>query len=219
MELKGLKANFLGDSITAGVGTSSPEHIFLNVIKTECGLAEARNYGISGTRIARQTECAAAGNNDDCNYCARVAEMDPDADLIVVFGGTNDFGHGNAPFGEETDRTRDTFIGACHELFSSLLNKYPAATIVVMTPTHRWNEDASYGDWRTNQPMILSEYVKVIKDVAAKYSLPVFDAYAMGGIQPLIPGQKEIYMPDGLHPSDAGNARIAQRLIGFLRTL
>ena len=42
MELHGIKANFLGDSITEGVGTSSPEHIFFNVLKEKCGLKEAR---------------------------------------------------------------------------------------------------------------------------------------------------------------------------------
>ena len=34
MELTGKKALFLGDSITEGVGTSAPEHIYLNVLKT-----------------------------------------------------------------------------------------------------------------------------------------------------------------------------------------
>lgn len=219
MELKGLKANFLGDSITEGVGTTSSEHIFLNVLKEEYGLAEARNYGISGTRIAREAASAAAGSNADRNYCSRVEEMDPDADLVVVFGGTNDFGHGTAPFGLPTDRTRDTFIGACHELFTNLLHKYPTATIVVMTPAHRWNEDAIYGDCRDHDPHILLDYVNVIRSVAEKYSIPVFDVYANGGIQPLIAEQRAIYMPDGLHPSDAGNKRIADRLAAFLKTL
>ena len=97
MELKGLKANFLGDSITEGVGTSSSEHIYLNVLKESCGLAEARNYGIGGTRLARELTNTWAKNNDDKNMCERSLHMDPDADLIVLFGGSNDFGHGTAP--------------------------------------------------------------------------------------------------------------------------
>ena len=54
MQLKGLKVNFLGDSITEGVGTSAPEHIYLNVLQRSCAFSLVRNYGISGTRIARQ---------------------------------------------------------------------------------------------------------------------------------------------------------------------
>lgn len=37
--------------------------------------------------------------------------MDNDADIIIVFGGTNDFGNGDAPFGEMSDRTPYTFYG------------------------------------------------------------------------------------------------------------
>ena len=99
MELKGLKVNFLGDSITQGHGTSAPDKIYHALIKEKYGLAEARNYGIGGTRIAKQHN----PTNEvwDQDFCKRCLEMDPDADLIVVFGGTNDLGHGNAEFGEK----------------------------------------------------------------------------------------------------------------------
>ena len=69
MQLKGLKANFLGDSITEGVGTSAPEHIYLNVLQRSCAFSLVRNYGISGTRIARQKWCRAADQNEDNNFC------------------------------------------------------------------------------------------------------------------------------------------------------
>ena len=45
-------------------------------------------------------------------------------DTVFVFGGTNDYGHGDAPIGGFTDRTPDTFYGACHYLFSGLIKKY-----------------------------------------------------------------------------------------------
>ena len=45
MELAGKKALFLGDSITEGVGTSAPEHIYLNVLKNTYHLKECVNYG------------------------------------------------------------------------------------------------------------------------------------------------------------------------------
>lgn len=56
MELKNKKINFLGDSITEGVGTSCRENIYLNVLAREYGLAEARNYGISCTRLRGRRE-------------------------------------------------------------------------------------------------------------------------------------------------------------------
>ena len=102
MELHGKKINFLGDSITQGVGTSAPEHIYHAVLAKEYG-ATARNYGISGTRFARQSANSAVSSFDQ-NFCDRVEKMDADADIIVVFGGTNDFGHGDAPLGTPADR-------------------------------------------------------------------------------------------------------------------
>ena len=109
MQLKGIKANFLGDSITEGVGVPSPEFAYWNVLKEKFGLAEARGYGIGGTRIARQHTPTANRPQFDRDFCSRVGEMNPDADLVVVFGGTNDFGHGDAPIGTSADRTPDTF--------------------------------------------------------------------------------------------------------------
>ena len=34
------------------------------------------------------------------------------------------------------DRTKATFYGGLHELYTSLIDKYPAARIVVLTPLH-----------------------------------------------------------------------------------
>ncbi|MBQ9070284.1 MAG: SGNH/GDSL hydrolase family protein [Clostridia bacterium] len=43
--------------------------------------------------------------------------------------------------------------------------------------------------------------------------------YKVSGLQPVIPIIKEKFMPDGLHPSNAGAKRIAERLYGFLSAL
>lgn len=71
--------------------------------------------------------------------------MEPEADVIVVFGGTNDFGHGDAPLGTMSDRTPYTFYGACHVLIRKLLERYPEAELVFMTPLHRYVEERADG--------------------------------------------------------------------------
>ena len=65
----------------------------------------------------------------------------------------------------------------------------------------------------------LAGYVSIIREVAEFYGLPVLDLFSTSGLQPKVDIIKETYMPDGLHPSDAGALRIARRLIGFLQTL
>ena len=215
MKLNGIKANFLGDSITEGVGTTCPENTYHQLIAKNCGLAVARNYGISGTRFARQYKPTADNPRFDLDFCGRVDEMDADAELIVVFGGTNDFGHGDAPFGKFEDRTKDTFCGACHELMTKLINKYPDAAIVIMTPLHRETEDVpSAGNARP-----LSDYVEMIRKTAEFYSLPVMDLWSNSGIQPRVDIIKTKYCPDGLHPNDAGHVKMAERIGNFLLSL
>ena len=103
MNLQGKKINFLGDSITFGYGLGNSCDRFADLIAQRYG-AISRNYGISGTRIARQTT-PSDDPSHDLDFPSRVAEMDPDADIVVVFGGTNDYGHGDAPLGTMADRT------------------------------------------------------------------------------------------------------------------
>ena len=112
MKLNGLAINFLGDSITEGCGTSGPDKAFAHLLEEACQLSASRNYGIGGTRIARQ-QTPSADPKIDRDFCLRASEMDENADVVVVFGGTNDFGHGDAPFGTLHDRTPVTFCGAC----------------------------------------------------------------------------------------------------------
>lgn len=218
MDISGKKINFLGDSITEGVGVSCPEHIYLNLLKKRAPLAAARNYGVGGTRIAAQIH--PSNPEWDRDFLSRAEEMDPDADLIVVFGGTNDFGHGDAPLGRFADRTPYTFYGACHLLAEHLIAKYPEAAILFMTPMHRLNEDNPRGDgYKTSDVAPLSVYADILREVARYYALPVLDLYAVSGIQPRVPVIQRLYCPDGLHPNDKGHERIAARLMGFLSAL
>ena len=215
MELKGKIVNFLGDSITEGVGASSPEHVYPHLIKEKYGLAKANNYGISGTRFAKQTKPSEPASFD-LDFCSRVAEMDPEADAVVVFGGTNDFGHGDAPIGTPEDRTKDTFWGACHELMSSLVKKYPGKPVVICTPLHRISEHIPTGDNKPEPVAVLDEYIAIIRTVAQYYALPVLDLNGVTGIQPRVPEIKEALCPDGLHPNDAGQAILAKCIGNFL---
>jgi len=161
MNLEGLKINFLGDSITQGLRTKNKEAIYPAVLKREAKLKEARNYGISGTRYALQKGTPERPKDDyeDVNsFCERFDQMDDDADVVIVFGGTNDYGHGDARLGGFSDRTPDTFYGACHYLFRGLIKKYLGKTIVIMTPLHRLEETRNNGTQKTEGYGTLREY-------------------------------------------------------------
>lgn len=217
MELTGKKVLFLGDSITAGAGASSPETNYVSVFTRLSG-AQTVNYGIGGTRIARQITPSAEARWDR-DFVSRVEEMEPDADVVVVFGGTNDFGHGDAPFGSFDDREETSFYGALHVLCTRLIQKYPRAEIVFMTPLHRLSEDNTRKENGATDTRPLRAYVDAIKEVAGYYGLPVLDLFRTSGLQPKVDIIRQLYMPDGLHPSDLGAEKLATRLYHFLKAL
>ncbi|MDD6789411.1 MAG: SGNH/GDSL hydrolase family protein [Lachnospira sp.] len=219
MNLKGAKINFLGDSITEPYGTSDIDHAYWKLLEKRDGVI-ARGYGIGGTRIARQQVPMPEEHAKwDRYFLSRVPDMDPDADAVTVFGGTNDYGHGDAAIGHFTDRTDDTFYGALHNLYHALILKYPGKPIVIMTPLHRENEHRDYNELGLRSVACLEEYVDIIQEVAAYYALPVLDLYRTSGMNPNIPELKERYNPDGLHPNDAGHELIYAKLRELLTRL
>jgi len=221
MELKNIKVGFLGDSITYGVGTSNCEnnyegYRFPDLFANLAG-AKAYNYGVSGTRIAKQ-RVPIPYEPEAGHYILRVDKMEPELDVIVVFGGTNDFGHGDAPLGCFSDRGDDTFYGALHSLIIKLINKYPKATLVFLTPLHRTGEETCFNAFGLRREPLI-KYINAIREVAEYYSLPVLDLYKNSGLQPSVDVIRELYLPDGLHPSDLGAQKIANMLYSFLKTL
>lgn len=214
MELKQKKINFLGDSITEGCCATVPERGYVNVMQELYGLAAARNYGIGGTRIARQ-QTPSAEPKFDRYFFSRMGEMEPDADIIFVFGGTNDHGHGDAPMGTDSDRTPDTFYGACHQLFRELPRQFPSARIVVATPLHRSEENNPKGD----MGWLLKDYVQVIRATARQYHLDVLDLFETSAIKAHIPEIAAQLTTDGLHPNDEGHRILAIEIGEYLKQL
>jgi lysophospholipase L1-like esterase len=208
MDISNKKVYFLGDSITEGAGASRAENSFVGRFKTAYPNAEIINYGRGGTRIAKQLSPSENGGFD-YHFIARANDMQPDADLIVVFGGTNDFGHGNAPLGDIHSKDEKTFYGALYTLFENLLLKYPLAKILVLTPLRR-------GDEVNNRGMTLQEYVTAVKERAAYFALPVLDLYTTSGMNPQVANVQQTLMPDGLHPNDEGHNRLFQLINAYI---
>ena len=211
MDITNKKVYFLGDSITQGHGASTEEKCFVSLFQQAYPQAEIINYGIGGTRIAKNTtpsEC----DIWDQDFNLRAEAMNDGADLIVVFGGTNDYGHGDAVMGVFGDKDPYTFYGALYTLCEKLLLKYPLAKIVLLTPLHRLNE--------TDKNALgneLVDYVRAIRETAEFFSLPVLDLFKVSGMNPAVAKVQETMMPDGLHPNDAGYQRLFELIDAFIK--
>ena len=95
-----MKINFLGDSITRGAGASVYEKSYVESVGKILG-CEVYNYGVGGTRIATQKVTFEDTMYDE-HFMLRAVKME-DSDFVFVFGGTNDYGHGDAMFGKPGD--------------------------------------------------------------------------------------------------------------------
>ena len=207
MDLRNKKIAFLGDSITEGVGATD-FHGYVDYISELSG-ADCTNFGISGTRIARQKKPTVDSPSFDYDFCSRAEKITDYFDIIVIFGGTNDFGHGDADFGNFSDRTPDTFYGALHTLYKTVTKMHPDSQIVVVTPICRTDDDVISAVKGRN----LESYISAIKEVAKFYKLPVLDLFKNGQHKAIIDAS---LLADGLHPNDKGHKIIAEYIIDFL---
>lgn len=202
-----MKIAFLGDSITEGVGASLYEKCYVKQVehKLQC---ETLNYGVSGTRIARQSKV----NKDfpcmfDWDFQHRAQIMSPDVDKVFVFGGTNDFGHGDAPMGDKNSRDAYTFYGGLRNLVETLLAKYNREIICFILPLHRLDEELN--------GRRLIDYVAAIKEIVTEYGIACLDLYNNGLSKPYNE-EDDTYFTDGLHPNDLGHSIIADKICEYL---
>jgi lysophospholipase L1-like esterase len=223
MELKGKIIDFLGDSITEGVGVYDQNNRYDNVAHRRLELAAHYNYGIGGTRLAHQSAPSEIPRYDLC-FCGRAYMLEKSADLIVVYGGVNDYIHGDAYFGKMEDRTPETFCGAVYFLMNFLKTNYEGKQIVFMTPAHMHFKGIS-DKFPTGRPMKkpdaqpLAAYVEVIKARGEELGIPVLDLFEKLPIDPNNESDREKYTVDGLHFNDIGHEILANTLCDFLESL
>ena len=225
MNIQGFKVNFLGDSITEGTGVTDIVNCrYDNRLVAMCQLSAANNYGVGGTRLAHQIRPSEKPRYDLC-FCGRAYVMDTSADMVIVYGGVNDYIHGDAPFGKIGDTTPATYCGGVYFLMNFLRENYPNKPLVFMTPARcflRHEVDDLYPSvhgarYVPGKPLL--PYVEVIQETAKQFDIPVLDLYRNLGIDPHTPEHFEKYTTDGLHLNDAGHAVIAQLLKDFIDSL
>ena len=223
MNLEGKIINFLGDSITEGVGVEDRENNrFSSVIQRKCSCKKTNNYGIGGTRIAHQFSPSEKARHD-LNFCGRCWDMDKDADIVVVFGGVNDYFHGDAAFGSLDDNDRTTFCGAVNYLCSTIRDLYPNAVYAFITPAHCRDDNGPSISVHKPASAIeqrpLVDYVQAILNIAPKYGFHTYNMYDNLGIDPKNPEQRAKYTVDGIHFNDIGHRILAEKIIGFLQSI
>lgn len=214
----GKSAVFVGDSITAGSGT---EKIYYQYLSEVLGFGSATAMGVAGSCISSASDYGQSNQPLISRY-----ESIPSADLIVIFMGTNDYGH-ETPLGTAADTQEGSFYGALNTIIPSLVEKHASSKIVFVTPLHRYGFGTSkilgtqftYDNIPNGVGATLEDYVNALKAICAANSVSVIDLYTECTLDPTDSAVRASYMPDGLHPNAAGHEVIAGIMASHIREM
>lgn len=206
----------MGDSITVGGSYTESTGSYAKVLSDKY-LATLELQAQNGARVHREN----AGVTANSVLSERFNNITIPPDLITIAGGVNDPIKANTTsdglnhLGTMVDRVNTTFYGALHVLILGLRNKFPNARIGYIAPIPN-----SYGNYNSNDPdNIYWIKYKAIRDVCEYYSVPVWNGCTEFGAHPMNAAWKDAYMPDGLHPNNAGHQWYANRLENFILSL
>ncbi len=212
--------NVLGDSLTEGVGARSEDKAYPVVLSRLTG-AVVNNYGVSGSRI---TDIESIRTNPG-SFVDRMYAMDKAADLVLVFGGTNDFWFGDCPIGKRSDTGVNTFYGALNKMLPHLKREYPDADIVLIIPYQQCKDAdetrpykrSTYSDFGHGT---FSKYRIAMLDRCEYYGIPVLDLYADYDLN-MADNREALerygnFICDGCHLNDAGYNLLARKIYAFI---
>lgn len=183
----------IGDSITysntyAAVLNSFPEIV-------------VNNYGMSATQVAGLI---------DHSFVNRTKDVKFNSDVILIFGGTNDYMGYEAmcnPLGSPDDDNIVTYYGAYNTMIKNIKKKNPGSRIVLLTPIKRlyWDTPNAYG-------LNLSHYALATQMIAYNNKVECLDLFNTPSCD--FTGTDKLI--DGLHPNNVGHTVLASTIYQYL---
>ena len=180
----------VGDSITkAGQ--------YQRVICQMCGFIETTNVSESGIEA-----CQLANKIKDGTYTL------PNADIYTIFIGINDFRH-SVPVGTLMDSTTQGELTTFAMGLKSLIQQcqvimHPDKGRIIIVLPYKNNDTPNFNT-ANEQGVKLNAYIKVAKEIAEFYSLPIVDLYSLSGFNTM---SFDDLLVDNLHPTWEGYKRI-----------
>ena len=211
----------LGDSITEGVNANGWQwHRYIDKwCKNNGTETTIVNLGIGGTSV-----CTSSYVTDTLKpFVNRIATIPVDADVAIIFGGTNDWGN-NATLGTISDTGTETFYGAYKYMLEWLAVNRPNTKVLTVTPLKRYfrGGGTTWHNAQTtpnNKGQLLQDYVRAVKEVSNMYGIPCVDLHNESGLNPEIEVVRNKFIPDGLHPNEVGSEKIYGVILDKLRPL
>lgn len=202
---------FLGDSITFGSCLTDSSKRFSSIVCKKFG-AEEKNFGLPGSLLAN----AGTSRTDKNAFVHRISLID-NADIALIFGGTNDYFWSDRPINPPTDISDNSyFSNAIKEICLYITENRKPGTTFLMTPYPHKGIGNYFGgetytsstEHETNQlnynKQRLSDYVEAIQKAGKTYNIPVINLYDAEGFD------YRTMTLDGCHPNEIGHRWIAQ---------
>lgn len=202
---------FFGDSITYGLHASDSSHSYPSIISKNANI-NVYNEGVSSATWQN------GSGNDAISLVTRSKSIDfTRGNTVVLFSGTNDFAQ-SLPIGTLTDTTDKTMLGAINLVIKNIYSKNPVADILLILPMWRArindaNTPVDIESTTNSIGQYLKDYNEAIMSAGEYYHFPVLDLYHVFGVNKLNYTQ---WLADGLHPNDAGYAKLANIIGNFI---
>ena len=193
-KLKGKKILVIGDSISTDYYGSYPKWVTA-LIKAHYLPLDTVNNSIHATGFV--ADAGTAGN--DFLSRLKAVENKADFDLVIVFGGINDYS-----LYKQEDNISATFTTAVDSFFEYLINNYTNARFGVIKPM-LCNRPGGADD--ADKIRLYADYIAT---AAKKYAIPVLNMTDESGFNPfitqiyerwsLLPSGQDLH--DGIHPNE-----------------
>lgn len=183
---------FLGDSITYGQGGDYNQYgklvSYVDYVRDILG-CKTHNLAVPGAMIGTY--------NGYDGICYKVDLIPEDTDIIVVFGGVNDFFNGDSTYGDDS-YSKGTFTGDAKNMFDELKEKYPDIPVYVITVYKNKVEAAA------QNTIPLSDYMLVIRALAMDRGFRLIDLYKYDLMDNNVFQNFANYFDDTIHPNNNG---------------
>lgn len=200
-----VKINFIGDSITEGVGGNQDAEgrqiSYVNYVQAALQFGEVWNNGRSGATIVGYN------NNDELAIGAHEDELFvKDSDITVFYAGLNDF-LTNAEvknFGVLDNGTTGGYCGQLQKIVNSLKTKYPSTLFFFVTAYQTPNTSSTTEYTNFDGIPTLNDYMNPLRTLAQQNGYPIIDLYSIGLLDMHDAATAENLLSDSIHPNDAG---------------
>lgn len=212
----GASAVFVGDSITAGEQYTTK--FYYEYLQEMLNLSSVQKQATSGSCISAKSDYGFKKSPLSSRY-----QTIPDGDLIMIFMGSNDFGHAT-PLGTIEDTVDISFYGALNTIIPYVQSTHPNSQIVMVTPIHRAAQSSGMDSASDSAPnkegATLEDYANAIKDICKQYDLYCIDLFNLAEIDPNNKAILETcFNDDCLHPNAAGHEILAKAIAQELKNI